>query len=70
MEEESMKYVVLAVVSDVEAERLIEDLTRHPGEPLRTPRWGDAVHATLVTELVTAPGTADAVAAHRESDPM
>lgn len=45
-----MKYVVLAVASDAEAERLIEDLTQYPGEPLRTPRWGNAVHATLTAE--------------------
>lgn len=44
-----MKYVVLAVDSDIEAERLIEDLTEHPGEPLRTPHWGNAVYATVVT---------------------
>ena len=49
-----MKYVVLEVASDVEAERLIEDLTQYPGEPLRTPRWGNAVHATLSNELVAA----------------
>jgi hypothetical protein len=42
-----MKYVLLAVASDAEADRLIEDLTEHPGQPLRTPRWGNAVHATL-----------------------
>ena len=47
-----MKYVVLEVASDVEAERLIEDLTQYPGEPLRTPRWGNAVHAILSNELV------------------
>ena len=47
-----MKYVVLAVASDAEADRLIEDLTEHPNEPLRTPRWGNAVHATLTTEPV------------------
>jgi hypothetical protein len=45
-----MKYVVLAVASDIEAERLIEDLTEHPGVPLRTPRGGSAVHATLTTK--------------------
>jgi len=45
-----VKYVVLAVASDAEAERLIEDLTQHPGEPLRTPRWGNAVHATLTAD--------------------
>jgi hypothetical protein len=61
MEEESVKYLVLAVASDVEAERLIEDLTRYPGEPLRTPRWGNAVHATLLTEPVAQPDTADVV---------
>jgi hypothetical protein len=38
---------MLAVASDAEAERLVEDLIKHPGEPLRTPRWGNAVHATL-----------------------
>ena len=42
-----MKYVMLTVASDAEAERLVEDLIQHPGEPLRTPRWGNAVHATL-----------------------
>jgi len=42
-----MKYVLLAVASDVEAQRLIEDLTEHPGEPLRTPHWGNAVHAMV-----------------------
>jgi hypothetical protein len=35
------------VDSDIEAERLIEDLTEHPGEPLRTPHWGNAVYATV-----------------------
>lgn len=45
-----MKYVMLAVASDAEAERLIEDLTQYPGEPLRTPRWGNAVHATLTAD--------------------
>jgi hypothetical protein len=49
-EEEPVKYVVLAVASDAEAERLIEDLTQYPGEPLRTPRWGNAVHATLTAD--------------------
>lgn len=44
-----MKYVVLAIASDTEAQRLIEDLTEHAGEPLRTPRWGNAVHAALIT---------------------
>lgn len=40
-----MKYVLLAVPSDTEAQRLIEDLSEHSDEPLRTPRWGNAVHA-------------------------
>jgi hypothetical protein len=44
-----VKYVVLAVASDIEAERLIEDLTEHPGEPLHTPHWGNSVYATVVT---------------------
>jgi hypothetical protein len=44
-----MKYVVLAVASDAEADRLIQDLTENPDEPLRTPRWGNAVHATLIS---------------------
>jgi hypothetical protein len=43
-----MKYVVLAIASEAEAQRLIEDLTEHVGEPLRTPRWGNAVHAALI----------------------
>lgn len=42
-----MKYVLLAVASDAEADRLVQDLTENPSEPLRTPRWGNAVHATL-----------------------
>lgn len=42
-----MRYVVLSVASDAEAERLVQDLTEHPGEPLRTPHWSNAVHATL-----------------------
>jgi hypothetical protein len=48
--EESMKYVLLDVASDLEAQRLIEDVTEHPGSPLRTPRWGNAVHATLTAQ--------------------
>ena len=44
-----MKYLVLAIASDSEAQRLVEDLTEHAGEPLRTPRWGNAVHAALIT---------------------
>jgi hypothetical protein len=64
-----VKYVVLAVASDVEAERLIEDLTRYPAEPLRTPRWGNAVHATLVTEPAAQPDRANAVAVHRTIGP-
>jgi hypothetical protein len=48
-----MRYVVLSVTSDAEAERLIQDLTEHPGEPLRTPHWSNAVHATLAS---AAPG--------------
>ncbi|HEY2205329.1 MAG TPA: hypothetical protein VGH99_12735 [Pseudonocardia sp.] len=47
-----MKYVVLAVASDVEADRLIEDLTENPGMPLRTPHWGNAVHATVPLGVV------------------
>jgi hypothetical protein len=69
LEEKSVKYVVLAVASDVEAERLIEDLTRYPAEPLRTPRWGNAVHATLVTEPAAQPDRADTVAVHRTIGP-
>ena len=42
-----MKYLTLAVASDAEADRLIEDLLQHPNEPLRTPHWGNAVFATL-----------------------
>lgn len=44
-----MKYVLLAVASDSEAERLIQDLTENPNEPLRTPRWGNAVYAALTS---------------------
>jgi hypothetical protein len=46
--EEPVKYVVLAVASDTEAQRLIDDMTENPGEPMRTPRWGNGVHTTLV----------------------
>jgi hypothetical protein len=45
--EATVKYVLLAVASDAEAERLIQDLTENPDEPLRTPRWGNAVYAAL-----------------------
>jgi hypothetical protein len=50
-----VKYVVLAVASDAEAERLIQDLTENPDEPLRTPRWGNAVYAALPTDPVLSP---------------
>jgi hypothetical protein len=43
-----MKYLTLAVASDAEADRLIEDLLQHPNEPLRSPHWGNAVHARLL----------------------
>ncbi len=55
-----MKYVVLEVASDAEADRLIEDLTEHPHEPLRTPHWGNAVHATLTSEPLRRRVVADA----------
>ena len=45
-----MQYVTVAVASDLEAERLKQDLTENPGAPLLTPRWGNAVHATLAGE--------------------
>ena len=51
-----MRYVVLAVASDAEAERLVQDLTENPHEPLRTPRWGNAVHATLPPPSTREPG--------------
>jgi hypothetical protein len=54
-----MKYVLLAVASDIEAQRLIEDVTEHPGEPLRTPRWGNAVHATLTAQPTPHRDTSD-----------
>jgi len=47
MEDDIVRYVMLAVASDQEAQRLIDDLTDYPDEPLRTPRWGNAVHAAL-----------------------
>ena len=53
-----MQYVTVAVASDIEAERLKQDLAENPGEPLRTPRWGNAVYATLAPEPV-APAIAD-----------
>jgi hypothetical protein len=54
-----MNYVILAVASEAEAERLRQDLAENPGAPLHTPRWANAVHATLVVEP-TRPGTANA----------
>jgi hypothetical protein len=45
-----MQYVTMAVASELEAERLKQDLTENPGAPLLTPRWGNAVHATLAGE--------------------
>ena len=45
-----MQYVTVAVASELEAERLKQDLTENPGAPLLTPRWGNAVHATLAGE--------------------
>ena len=45
-----MQYVTVAVASKLEAERLKQDLTENPGSPLLTPRWGNAVHATLAGE--------------------
>lgn len=45
-----MQYVTVAVASEIEAERLKQDLTENPGAPLLTPRWGNAVHATLAGE--------------------
>lgn len=47
-----MQYVTVAVASDLEAERLKQDLAENPGAPLLTPRWGNAVHATLAGEPV------------------
>jgi hypothetical protein len=44
----SICYVTLAVASEHEAQRLVEDLTENPGQPLHTPRWANAVHATVV----------------------
>lgn len=55
-----MKYLVLAVPSDLEADRLIADLSQNPGEPLLTPHWGDAVHATLAAVTTEQPLTAEA----------
>jgi hypothetical protein len=44
-----MRYIVLGVASDAEAQRLIDDMTENPGQPLRSPRWSNAVHAELAT---------------------
>jgi hypothetical protein len=57
-----VKYVVLAVDSDIEAERLIEDLTENPGEPLRTPHWGNAVYATVCRRSTPEPAPTRPVA--------
>lgn len=51
---DAVKFVVLAVASDAEADRLVQDLTENPDQPLHTPRWGNAVHAALAP-LATAP---------------
>ena len=59
-----MKYVVLAVASDAEADRLVQDLAENPSEPLRTPRWGNAVYATLATATSPRSPTDDRVATH------
>jgi hypothetical protein len=59
-----MKYVVLAVASDAEADRLVQDLTENPAEPLHTPRWSNAVHATLATAPTPRSPTDNAVATH------
>jgi len=48
-----MQYVTVAVASELEAERLKQDLAENPGAPLLTPRWGNAVHATLADESVS-----------------
>jgi hypothetical protein len=58
-----MRYLTLAVASDAEAERLIQDLLEHPHEPLRTPHWGNAVHATLQLAPAREPVPAAAPAA-------
>jgi hypothetical protein len=68
-----MQYVTVAVASELEAERLKQDLTENPGAPLLTPRWGNAVHATLAgepapparTSVLPAP-----VQAGTDADPM
>jgi hypothetical protein len=57
-----MNYLLLAIPSALETQRLIEDLAEHPDEPLRTPHWGNAVHVSLITavtepEALLAPAT-------------
>ena len=51
-----MQYIVLAVASDAEAQRLVDDMSENPGQPLRTPRWGNAVHAEVVGVRAPRPG--------------
>jgi hypothetical protein len=63
-----MQYVTVAVASDLEAERLKQDLAENPGEPLRTPRWGNAVYATLAPAPV--PAAPSAPAADRDDAPV
>ena len=53
-----MEYVTVAVASELEAERLKQDLTENPGSPLLTPRWGNAVHATLAGDAAPPAQTA------------
>lgn len=39
-------------ITDLNALRLIENLTDHPGEPPRTRRWSNAVRTTLAPNVV------------------
>jgi hypothetical protein len=50
-----MNYLLLAIPSAIETQRLIEDFTEHPDEALHTPHWGNAVHVSLITAVTDPP---------------
>lgn len=51
------KFVLLRIENDQEAQRLIEDMTAYPNNPLLTPSQENQCHATIMRH-----GTADQVA--------
>jgi hypothetical protein len=51
-----MKYVLIAIENDVEAQRLIEDSAEYPGHALLTPSQENDVHFRIVSVLSGRPG--------------